>query len=494
MNFHSTAVFIAGFALLMAASGEEHQQPQLPKTKSPNVVILPVSGTVDAAMAAFIGRALKESEKYRDRIIVLELDTYGGEVDAAFRIVDTMLSLKECPTVAYVKTKAISAGTLIALSCQRLYMRPNTTLGDVAPLMVSQEGPKMLGEKFQSPIRAKFRVLAKKNGYPERLTEALVTMGSAVFEVKFPDSVTYLDSIGMASISAVQKKSIIATRTVVKAGELLTMDDIEAKALSFSRQSVESVDEMLKVMGYESPVIKRYERNWSEELVRILAIIAPILMTIGIGLLYIEFKTPGLILPGVLGAICLAVVFFGQYMVGLANYTDVLLAAFGVMLIGADIFIFTTGGLVAIPGGILLVIALVMSLQGFAIPKPDFPWQKGILLANLLKVVASAVGAGVLSFSFIKWGLPRLSTVVRGPYLNEALTDVTASSGLTIAANPGDKGVVVTALRPAGRATINGEMFDVVSNGDFIEKGKRIMVTQVQGTRIVVVPDRTAGV
>jgi membrane-bound serine protease (ClpP class) len=491
MNIFS--ILLAVLAFSMAAPGQGFKPPQLPKTKSPNVVVIPVSGTVDAAMAAFIGRAIKESEQYRERIIVLELDTYGGEVDAAFKIVDTMLAVHDCPTIAYIKTKAISAGTLIALSCQQVCMKHNTTIGDVAPLMVSQEDPKMLGEKFQSPIRAKFRILAKRNGYPERLTEAMVTTGMQVFEVKFPDKVVYLDSSELADLSAEKKKSIVSTRTAVKRDELLTMDDIEAKALSFSRMSVSSEQEMLETLGYTSPVIIRIEKNWSEELVRLLAVIAPVLMTIGIGLLYIEFKTPGLVLPGVAGAICLAIVFFGQYMVGLANYTDVLLAAFGIILIGTDIFVFGTGGLVAIPGGIMLIVALVMSLQGFAIPKPDLPWQKGILLANLLKVLASAVGAGVLSFSFIKWGLPRVASVVKGPYLNEALTDVTAASGLTIAVSPGDKGVVVTALRPAGRATINGEAFDVVSNGDFIEKGKRIAVTRVQGTRIVVVPDWTAG-
>jgi membrane-bound serine protease (ClpP class) len=271
------------------------------------------------------------------------------------------------------------------------------------------------------------------------------------------------------------------------------MDDVEAKTLSFSRMSVASEQEMFDSLGYPSPAITRIDKNWSEELVKVLAVIAPVLMTIGIGLLYIEFKTPGLVAPGVAGALCLAIVFFGQYMVGLANYTDILLAALGIVLIGTDIFVFATGGLVAIPGGIILVTALVMSLQGFSIPKPDFPWQKGIFLASLLKVLASALCAGVISFSFIKWGLPRVSTVVKGPYLNEALTDVTAASGLIIAVSPGDKGTVVTALRPAGRATINGEAFDVVSNGDFIEKGKPIVVTQVQGTRIVVVPDQTVG-
>jgi membrane-bound serine protease (ClpP class) len=487
--FHALMFFV--LASVSAPMPEPGLSP-LPKTNAPNVIIIPVSGTVDAAMTAFISRAINESKRYHDAIIVLEIDTYGGEVDAAFKIVDTLLSIRGCPIIAYIKTKAISAGTLIALSCQRVYMKHNTTIGDVAPLMVSQEGPKMLGEKFQSPIRAKFRILAKRNGYPERLTEALVTTGMRVFEVKFSDTTIYLDSNELADLSQEKRTHIVSTRTVVKRDELLTMDDVEAKTLSFSRMSVASEREMLESMGYTSPAIIRIKKNWSEELVKFLAVIAPVLMTIGIGLLYIEFKTPGLVLPGVVGAICLAIVFFGQYMVGLANYTDILLAITGLALIAVEIFLFPTFGLLAVSGASLLIIAMVLSFQGFVLPRPEFPWQQHTMLVNLAKVFSSFILAGGISFLFIKYGVPRLGTMVKGPYLTDTLSDTTTTSGLVIPVTPGDKGVVVTALRPAGRARFNSEEIDVVSNGEFIEKGASVEVSQIQGTRIVVQRERNA--
>lgn len=492
MNKKVINILLLFFFTSLAAPVQGPRPLLLPKTKSPNVVVIPVSGTVDASMTAFIGRALKESEHYSDRIIVLEIDTYGGEVDAAFKIVDTMLAIQDCPTIAYIKTKAISAGTLVALSCQRVYMKHNTTIGDVAPLIVSQDGPKMLGEKFQSPIRAKFRILAKRNGYPERLTEAMVTTGMQVFEVTFPDKVVYLDSNELGNLLQEKKRSILSTRVVVKRDELLTMDDIEAKALSFSRMSVANEQEMFENMGYSSPTIIRIEKNWSEELVKILAAIAPVLMTIGIGLLYIEFKTPGLILPGVLGALCLAIVFLGQYMVGLANYTEILLAIGGLALIAVEIFLFPTFGLLAVTGAALLITAMVLSFQGFVLPKPEFPWQQRTMLLSLVKVFSSFVLAGGISFLFIKYGLPRIGAVVKGPYLSDTLRDTTTTSGLTIPVQLGDKGVVVTALRPAGRARFNNEEIDVVSNGEFMEKGTRVTVSTKQGTRIVVVPERLA--
>jgi membrane-bound serine protease (ClpP class) len=487
MNRIPLLYILLAFFSGISVSSPEFTLPRLPATFSPTVLVVPVSGTIDAANAAFVGRSVRERQKHKDVIVVLELDTYGGEVDAAFRIVDTMLSITECPTIAYVKTKAISAGALIALSCNRVIMQHHTTIGDVAPLMMSQEGPKMLGEKFQSPIRAKFRMLAKRNGYPERLTEAMVTTGMVVFEVKFKDTTLYMDSTELADLSSEKKRSIVSQKTVVKRGELVTLDNVEAEKLAFSSMSVTSLDEALKKLGYSSPTIIRLERNWSEEFVKIIGTIAPILMTIGIALLYLEFKTPGFGVPGILGACLIGLVFFSQYMVGLANYTEMLLAVAGVVLIAVEIFLFPTGGFLLLPGAALIIISLVLSMQGFVLPKPEFPWQRTTMVINLAKVLGSFVTAGVLSLLFVRFGLPRLSRVVSGPFLTDTLVDAHAASGADLPLTPGDSGTVVTALRPAGRVTIKGEEYDVVTDGEFIEKGSAIKISAIDGGRVIVV-------
>jgi membrane-bound serine protease (ClpP class) len=482
------SILVMGEAYLPSA--ETFEPPALPATASPNVIVIPVSGTIDAANAAFVGRSIKERGKYRNTVVVLELDTYGGEVDAAFRIVDTMLSIKDCPTIAYVKTKAISAGALIALSCNRLVMQHNTTIGDVAPLMMSQEGPKMLGEKFQSPIRAKFRILAKRNNYPERLTEAMVTTGMLVYKVAFKDTTLYLDSTELADLAPEKKSAIVSQKTVVKRGELLTLDDVEAKNLGFSRVSVGTLDEALKKMNFSSPAVIRLERNWSEDFVKFIGLIAPILMTIGIALLYIEFKTPGLIVPGIIGGCLIALVLLSQYMVGLANYTEILLAVAGVAVIVVEIFFFPTMGLLLVVGAALIVASLILSMQGFVLPKPELPWQRDIMIINFAKVLGSFVTAGVLAILFVRYGLPRVSHVVRGPFLTDTLAGAHAASGADLPISPGDAGTVLTPLRPAGRVKIKGEEYDVVTEGEFIEKGAAIKISAIDGGRVVVVRER----
>ncbi len=147
------------------------------QTNRQRVFVIPVSGEVEPTMAAFIERAVQQTAQYPDALLIFEMDTFGGRVDAALNIVETLLHTGSRKTVAFVKTKAISAGALIALACNDLVMRPSTTIGDCAPITYSGEGPKMMGEKFQSPLRAKFRSLARRNHYPPTLAEAMVTDG-----------------------------------------------------------------------------------------------------------------------------------------------------------------------------------------------------------------------------------------------------------------------------------------------------------------------------
>ncbi len=452
----------------------------------PIIIVIPVEGTVDPGMAAYLNRALKEASQYPDKVIILEMDTFGGQVDAALQMVDTMLNVKNASTIAYVKTKAISAGALIALSCQKLYMQHHTTLGDCAPLTYSNEGPKMLGEKFQSPLRAKFRTLAKRNNYPERLTEAMVTEGLTVLEVVFKDTTFYMDSTELAELTPEIKKKVLSVKTIDKNNELLTIDDVEAQRLGFSQKSVGSIEEMLKDLGYENSTIIRVKESWSETFVRWMTTVAPILMMIGLAALYMEMKSPGFGIFGVIGIVCLAVVFFSQFAVGLADYTELLIIIVGLGLLLVEVFVLPGFGVIGIAGLLFVAIGLVLSLQGFVLPNPEFPWQGRLLSTNIFKVFLSIIGSFVIVAIIFRYVFPALGFVHKGPYLMTDLHDAKADSGNELKLQIGTSGVADTILRPAGKATFNGDLYDVVTEGDFINRGDAITVTDIQGNRIVV--------
>ena len=450
------------------------------------VYVIPVSGTVDPGMAAFIKRALEARSGDPDALFIFELDTFGGRVDSALQIVDTLLSAPKDKTIAFVKTKAISAGALIALACGKLVMRQNTSIGDCAPITYSNQGPKMLGEKFQSPLRAKFRALAKRNGYPETLAESMVTAEMVVYAVKMDGKTVYMDSQAFDDLSQAEKEQVSSKKTIVGKGELLTMTDTEAVEFGFSRMSVDNVNEMLQRMEIKTDELIRIEETWSESLVRIIGSISPLLLMVGLAALYMEIKAPGFGVPGIIGIICLALVFMNQYLVGLADYTELLLLILGLILLGFEVFVIPGFGFAGIAGILFIAAGAILAFQDFVIPDPSLPWQADLLIKNILHVIGAFFAAIVVALVFLRYILPRFSVVTDGPYLYTTLKGSRAGSREAGRAKIGDVGIAMTLLRPSGKAKIRDDTFDVITEGEFIEKGTSVKVLEIKGNRIIV--------
>ncbi len=453
-------------------------------------VVVPVSGNVDPGMAAYISRAVKEALTYDNPLIIFKMDTFGGRVDAAFEIVDTLLNIPESiPTISFVETKAISAGALIALAGKRLAMRRNTTIGDCAPIAVSSEGPKMLGEKFQSPLRAKFRALARHGGYPSSLAESMVTAEMVVYRLTFPDTVLYLDSLAYADLSPSRKNQIQSRETVVSNGELLTMNAVEARELGFSSATVANIDEMIEEFNLPVREVVSIDKSWSEDFVGFLGGISGILLLIGISGVLAEIRSPGFGLPGIIGIVCLGLVWGRQYMVGLADYTELILIVLGIILLSFEIFVIPGFGIAGISGMAVIAAGLVLSFQDFVLPDPNLPWEADLLQRNILFVLASLAGSLLLVVAAFRYLFPRLAQVVPGPYLSASLQGARSTDEDVSPVHVGDTGVVTKTLRPSGFAKFSGQVFDVITEGEYISTGTRVIIVQISGNRIIVQED-----
>ncbi len=456
----------------------------------PVVHIIPVSGTVEPGMAAYLKRVVAPLEQDDSAILVFVLDTFGGRVDAAFTIVETITAIPKQRTVAYVQDKAISAGALIALAAGNLIMQENSLIGDSAPIIQTSAGHEEAGEKNQTVLRAQFRSLAKRNNYSQVLAESMVSKSMEVYKVTWADRFEYMDKTTLEELPQKEKKSIVSTSTIVQEGELLTMDDKEAVALGFSRQSVSSLDQALDVLGYGAYPKMHAAENWSEKFVRWLQPLIPILMLLGIGALYTEIKAPGFGIPGMTGILLLGLVFFNQYLVGLADYTELLVFLIGFLLLGMEIFVLPGFGIAGISAIIVLAAGLVLSFQDFVLPDPALPWESTLLINNLGRVVGCALGAFLVSMVVVRFVLPKLSRVMGGPYLeatlHESRVPVTEASGICA----GDEGIALTTLRPSGKVTFRGRKIDAVSQGEFIEPGTAVRVVQLAAGHVIVEPMR----
>jgi len=455
------------------------------------IYVIPIEGAVEPGMAAYVKRSLKSLKDEKNAVFVFKLDTFGGRVDSALDIVEEISGVTQGKTISFVEKRAISAGALIALSSNILFMKENTIVGDCAPIIETEKGMEMAGEKIQTVLRARFRALAKKNNYPVVLAESMVTVDMEVYQVMKDGQKTYMDKTDWDDLGEDEKKALGAKKTIVAKGELLTMDDAEALDLGFSKKSVKDIDEVLSFLGYDSVEITTIEESWSESLVRFLQPFLPILMLIGIGAVYVEIKAPGFGLPGIIGIICIGLVFFNQYFVGLADYTELLILIIGVFLLGVEVFVLPGFGVAGIAGLLFIAAGLVLSFQGFVIPDPELPWEAGLLMNNLAHVLGSFLFAFFISLFMIRYVLPRFSKIIKGPYLDATLqqshVDVTTALGI----RPGDRGIVYSFLRPSGKILINQKKIDAVTQGEFLDQGTEVVIDRIEPNRVIVKPIKT---
>jgi membrane-bound serine protease (ClpP class) len=450
------------------------------------VHIIPISGKVGPAMASFVKRAVAKANKDKAKTIIFEIDTFGGRVDSALDIVETLLTIDKDISISYVKTKAISAGALIALASGNLYMKKGTTIGDCAPITYSKEGVQEMGEKFQSPLRAKFRALAKRNGFVQVLAESMVSKDKEVIQVKKGAKLYYFEKQKFNELKKEIRAEYHSLKTVVKKGELLTMDDSEARDFSFSKKSIKDLDELLDFLKIDKKITQRIDRTWSETIAGYMISIAPILMMIGLAGVYLELKSPGFGLAGAIGVTCLFLAFSGQYMTGLANYTELLIILAGFICLAIEIFVLPGFGIAGILGLLLIFCGMVLTLQDFTLPNPELPWEFDIFIHNIISAMAICVFSLLLSILAFRYLMPHLSIAGHRPFLNASLKNSHADSFESMKISIRDKGICISKLRPSGKADFNGNRVDVISEGEFINKDEVIEVIELTKNKIIV--------
>jgi membrane-bound serine protease (ClpP class) len=415
------------------------------------VYVAPIEGIIDLGLAPYVQRVLDEAAAAGAAAVVLEINTFGGRVDAAVQIRDALLSAK-LPTVAYVNRRAISAGALISLAAQHLVMAPGATIGAATPVQAGQPGggAQAVSEKTVSYVRKEFRATAESRKRPPLIAEAMVDAD-------------------------------VAIRGVIEKGKLLTLTTDEAlkhKVAEFRADNVNAALERLGITGAELNVVSP---NWAENLVRFLThpVLSSLLVTLGMLGIIIELRSPGFGVAGAIGVASLAAFFWGHWLVQLAGWGELLLALGGVALLLLEVFVIPGFGFAGLLGIAALLAALVMSVVGSG-ATPEF-----VMLAAG-RILVSLLAAVLASFVMLRF-MPRT------PFGRRLILDTGLGAGQEYGSAPegdvrwlGKRGRASSPLRPAGIADIEGARVDVVSEGEMIEPGTPVEVTRVDGNRIVV--------
>ena len=442
---------LLGLLGLMLAGPDSKAQVTPPQTSRAIVYIVPIDGTVDLGQAPMVARVLAEAEQAGAAAVILDINTFGGRVDGAVLIRDALL-LAKVPTVAFVNKRAISAGALIALATEKIAIADGATIGAATPVTIGGPGGAAMpvAEKTVSYMRKEFAATAEARKRPTLLAEAMV---DADVEIK----------------------------DVIDKGKLLTLTTEEAMQHKLADFRANSLDAVLKHLGLADAELRKVQPNWAEALVRFLTdpVVSSILMTIGIIGVITEIRTPGFGVPGAIGLTSLGLFYWAHALVQLAGFEEMLLLGAGLVLLVVEVFVIPGFGLVGGLGLVALLAGLALSLVG-----AGATW--GVVVDAVWQVVISMVVA-IVALVFLLRFITKLR-LGRSLVLDD---EMPADKGYASAPEAdkgwlGRRGVAASTLRPAGLADLGDQRVDVVSDGDYIEAGEAVVVTRVDGNRIVV--------
>lgn len=402
------------------------------------VYVVPIEKEVERGLEAFLKRATEEATEEGANHIIFEINTPGGRVDAASEIANILQGL-EVPTTSFIVNQALSAGSYIALNTDSIYMRPQATMG--ASGVITADG-NAAEQKAQSAWIAAMKGAAESKG-----RDPLYAMAMADPDIDLPE-------LGAPK------------------GKFLTLDAQTALEVDYAEGIVHNREELLYELGLSGAKVIEMETTFAENVARFITnpIVVPILLSIASIGLVVELYSPGFGIAGTMGLIALGLFFYGHMIAGLAGLEAVILLVLGIVLLIAEFFV--PGGILGVLGAISILVSLFMT--GYNVTH----MAMSIAIALILAITVAVI-------------LYRRIGLEKGIFRHIVLTDRTTTDLGYVSTEVRDElldqeGIAVTPLRPTGVVMIGNERVDVVSEGHFIEKGKKVKVVHVEGLRVVV--------
>lgn len=399
-------------------------------------------------------KAFEEADSLGADLVLIHMNTYGGAVDAADSIRTRILQSK-IPVMVFIDNNAASAGALISIACDRIYMRTGANMG--AATVVDATG-QVVPDKFQSYMRSTMRSTAEAKGRDPEIAQAMVDPS---FEIP----------------------------GLVDEGKVLTFTASEAIEWGYSEGIAENVDEVMKVAGIENYEFVEQKFSWIEKLIGFLIspVVSGLLIMLIIGGIYFELQTPGIGFPILAAAVAALLYFAPLYIEGLASHWEIAFFIVGIILIAVEIFAIPGFGVTGVLGVIFVLIGLTMSMVG------NDGWDfSGVPAREVLvafSIVIIALFLSLASSFYIGQKLFTPSRRFKGFALN---TVQETDSGYTSASPQmksllGKTGTAFTVLRPSGKVEVEDDIYDATALTGYIEKGEAIKVVKYETSQVFVV-------
>lgn len=415
------------------------------------VMLMEIKDEIDPRMTRYVSLALSHAEKINADVILIEMDTYGGVLTDAKDIVDLLMNVKT-PLWVFINADAASAGALIAIACDSIYMSPGATIG--AATVVDGTGARA-PDKYQSYMRSIMRSTAEENHRNPAIAEAMVD-----------------ENVGPDSLK--------------KPGQVITFSTSEAIRNGYCEGKVNNIDEIIQKNGIADHVIERFELGRGDKIIAFFLnpFISGVLILIILAGIYFEMQTPGLGFAGLASLVALVLYLVPYYLNGLAENWEIIAFFVGLVLVALEIFVIPGFGVAGIAGIVLTIVSLVLIMINNDAFDFEFVRMNDLLVATTA-AVAGLLGGVVL---FFVGGTHLANTRL---YRRVALTDTQdAAEGYTSNfiqhSLTGERGVAFTVLRPSGKVMIGEQVYDASTRGEYIEAGNPVEVISQTGSSLQV--------
>jgi len=432
----------------------EKAPPARPLPEKPLVFHVELAEDIMPPAWRTMKRAMEEADAAGADVIVLSLDTYGGMVNLADSISQRLLHNKAL-TLVYIVNNAASAGALISLSCDSIYMAPSAQIG--AATVVDGTSGEAMPDKYQAYMRAKMRSIAEAGGRDPDIAEAMVDQ-----DIEIPG--------------------------LIEAGKTLVFTSQEAVANGYCEGIAERWQDILPMAGITDYTLASYQPTTVDRMIKFLVnpvVSGLLLMVIFLGI-YAEMQSPGIGFALLAAAIGAVLYFAPHYLDGLAAHWEIALFVVGLIFIGLEVFVFPGFGLSGVAGIGLITTSLVLSMLGndwF-----DFRYEAAQnVVRSVLVVVIALLGSIGLAITLL--GSLTASPLLRNLVLSESQDKArgfTVDSYPTRAELAGRQGTAATELRPSGKVDLDETRYDAMTQGEFIARGAAVEVVAVKGNYLMV--------
>ncbi len=459
--------------------------------KKLNPIWVRIDGTLDTVKVSFLRRRIARARDEGVNLLLFQFDTKGGQYGAADDMADFIARLKDIKTVAYIDDQALGVSVLPALACDEIVLVKGAQIGLGNETIEGWTGPRMepLETKLVGPAARRAADLAKLKGHPEDVAYAMIDPDTILVEAK--DAHTGAPVLVLEETAKADPQRFLDPTVRKRAGKALLITAEDPLALRLARAVVPDVSEFQALYGLRGQNIRAEGANWVDAVVTTLNTpwMKGLLLFIGLFMLVLELKLPGIGLPAIISALAFLLFFWSSYLSGTADQLEILLFLVGLICIALELFVFPGFAVFGASGIFLVLASVIMASNTFVWPTNEYEYRQ--LGRTLIQVALSLCGVGTAVVMVGRYlpAIPFLNRMVLQPDTPES-ADPNAKPNfdddVSYAYLMGETGRSATVLRPAGKARFGELLLDVTADGDYIEPDKLVEVVDVQGNRIVV--------